>query len=515
MIDASHNEDAVAADATAAGDVASGEGGSGRCATRVTEVTPPDVTAADAAATPPPLQSSLVSSAGSGKYVGIGGGSSAPAGGAAAAASPPPPPPHPLKAHAARRSTSAELEALAAQRVRESLAAESADAAEDHLAAQDHWRLLIRERVEVKAAKKKQTSFLYLGVAALVVGAALAGVGLSLGWERGTRFPIVIGGYCAALATLLSLLQILEHLSAFCDPDIQSRIVRILCMVPIYAVSSWLAIVFTDQAVYFDLVRDMYESYAIYTFFSLMLGFLGGLDECVRHCMIEGHSGSGFQHPWPLCCLRRWYMLPQVLYRITLGILQFMLLKPLCTVVVVVLTATDSYGSSFTDLSKGFVYMTIVYNISITFAFTALIYFYIGARDQLREHDPLLKFACIKGVIFLSYWQSLIIAVMDAAGWLPPISFWEKGDENERREKTRAGLQDFLICCEMLLFAVAHKFVFGAREYSRGLQVGARIVRGSVLPTARQGIWTNLKRTARHEDIKNDLFALWSFIRAF
>ena len=504
MIDASRDEDVAAADTTA-GDVAFGEGGGDGGVDGATGITSGAAPGAAAAATTPPpplLQSSLVSSAGSGKYVGIGSGP------AAAAATPPPQPPHPLKAHASRRSTSAELEALAAQRVRE-MAAESGDAAEDHLAAQDHWRLLIRERVEVKAAKKKQTSFLYMGVAALVVGAALAGVGLSLGWERGTRFPIVIGGYCAALATLLSLLQILEHLSAFCDPDIQSRIVRILCMVPIYAVSSWLAIVFTDQAVYFDLVRDMYESYAIYTFFSLMLGFLGGLDECVRHCMIEGHSGSGFQHPWPLCCLRRWYMLPQVLYRITLGILQFMLLKPLCTVVVVVLTATDSYGSSFTDLSKGFVYMTIVYNISITFAFTALIYFYIGARDQLREHDPLLKFACIKGVIFLSYWQSLIIAVMDAAGWLPPISFWEKG------EKTRAGLQDFLICCEMLLFAVAHKFVFGAREYSRGLQVGARIVRGSVLPTARQGIWTNLKRTARHEDIKNDLFALWSFIRAF
>ncbi|KAJ9455356.1 hypothetical protein DIPPA_25386 [Diplonema papillatum] len=62
----------------------------------------------------------------------------------------------------------------------------------------------------------------------------------------------------------------------------------------------------------------------------------------------------------------------------------------------------------------------------------------------------------------------------------------------------------------MLLFSLVHKLVFGAREYTRGLQVGARIVRGAVLPTAKQGICTNLRRTLKHEDIKNDILATWS-----
>ncbi|KAJ9455355.1 hypothetical protein DIPPA_25377 [Diplonema papillatum] len=59
----------------------------------------------------------------------------------------------------------------------------------------------------------------------------------------------------------------------------------------------------------------------------------------------------------------------------------------------------------------------------------------------------------------------------------------------------------------MLLFSLVHKLVFGAREYTRGLQVGARIVRGAVLPTAKQGICTNLRRTLKHEDVKNDILA--------
>eukprot|EP01060_Flectonema_neradi_P033692 TRINITY_DN5725_c0_g3_i1.p1 TRINITY_DN5725_c0_g3~~TRINITY_DN5725_c0_g3_i1.p1 ORF type:complete len:411 (+),score=39.24 TRINITY_DN5725_c0_g3_i1:109-1341(+) len=400
----------------------------------------------------------------------------------------------------------AELERSIAEEEAEGLFDNLKDDAQEE---QDAWKIMVKERVEVQKAKKHQRRFLWLGGGALVIGVILAIVGFYLRWEEGSKFPVIIGGYCAVLATLLSLLQILEHLSAFSDPDIQSRIVRILVMVPIYAITSWLAIIYSDGAVYLDLVRDMYESYAVYTFFSLMLGLLGGLDECVRLFMVEGHSGGGFSHPWPLCRLQRWYMLPQVLYRITVCIIQFMILKPLCTVVVVVLTATGHYGSDFSDFKSGFVYITIIYNISITFAFTALLYFYIATKDLLREHDPLLKFACIKGVIFLSYWQSLCIAVLDALNLLPEISFWEPGDE------TRMGLQDFLICCEMLLFAIAHKYVFEAKTYSRGLQVGSRIVRGVVLPTARQGMCNNLKRTLQHEDVKSDIVAIWHFIKAF
>eukprot|EP00755_Sulcionema_specki_P030665 Sspe_Gene.94895::Locus_67204_Transcript_1_1_Confidence_1.000_Length_1555::g.94895::m.94895 len=374
---------------------------------------------------------------------------------------------------------------------------------------QEAWRAVIRERVVVMQARRRRKLFLWLGGLSLFVGVVLASVGMMFGWESSYRFPVIIGGYCAILATLLSILQILEHLSAFADPDIQTRIVRILVMVPIYAITSWLALMYTSSAGYLDLVRDMYESYAIYTFFSLMLGLLGGLDECLRVFMARGQEGEGFPHPWPLCCLRRWYMVPQVLNRITVCILQFMVLKPLCTVIVIVLTAVGEYGTALTDFSKGLPYITVVYNVSITAAFTGLLYFYVATRDLLREHDPLLKFACIKGVLFLSYWQALTIQILHAAGWLPRVPFFEEGEE------TRVGLQDFLICCEMLLFAIAHKFVFGAEEFTKGLQVGGRVVRGAVLPVAKQGMWTNLKRTLHHDDVRSDFKTTWEFIRTF
>eukprot|EP00661_Eupelagonemidae_sp_cell13_P000607 gene607-1360_t len=66
-------------------------------------------------------------------------------------------------------------------------------------------------------------------------------------------------------------------------------------------------------------------------------------------------------------------------------------------------------------------------------------YFYVATKERLRAHQPLRKFACIKGVLFLSYWQSLAINILHNTDMLPNVHIWDEGEE------TRAGLQDFLI----------------------------------------------------------------------
>jgi hypothetical protein len=54
---------------------------------------------------------------------------------------------------------------------------------------------------------------------------------------------------------------------------------------------------------------------------------------------------------------------------------------------------------------KGYLYITIIYNVSITLALYALFLFYFATKDLLTPYDPILKFAIIKSVIFLSFWQ--------------------------------------------------------------------------------------------------------------
>lgn len=188
-----------------------------------------------------------------------------------------------------------------------------------------------------------------------------------------------------------------------------------------------------------------------------------------------------------------------------------MVLKPLCAVIIIILSALKKYGSSFSDFTKGYIYLTVIYNISITIALYGLVYFYIATKDILRPHKPFPKFLAIKGVVFLSYWQSLGIAILHAAGWLPRIRFWEEGEE-------ATGLQDFLICCEMLLFAIAHKFVFSAPELmDRGERDGDDEEEGLImredLPVARKDMWRNLKFTLSHKDVRDDFSYTWQWHR--
>ena len=51
--------------------------------------------------------------------------------------------------------------------------------------------------------------------------------------------------------------------------------------VPIYSIHSWCALRFRHNAVYLNLIRDSYESYVVYQFFSLLVAYMGGDEECV------------------------------------------------------------------------------------------------------------------------------------------------------------------------------------------------------------------------------------------
>jgi hypothetical protein len=51
-------------------------------------------------------------------------------------------------------------------------------------------------------------------------------------------------------------------------------IIRILVMIPIYAVVSFLSYLYYRHAVYFELIRDCYEAFAIASFFTLMCHYI-------------------------------------------------------------------------------------------------------------------------------------------------------------------------------------------------------------------------------------------------
>lgn len=60
------------------------------------------------------------------------------------------------------------------------------------------------------------------------------------------------------------------------------------------------------------------------------------------------------------------------------------------------------------SVASGYLYVTIVYNISVSLSLYALFLFYFSTRDLLSPYRPMLKFFMVKSVIFLSFWQGKI-----------------------------------------------------------------------------------------------------------
>jgi hypothetical protein len=51
-------------------------------------------------------------------------------------------------------------------------------------------------------------------------------------------------------------------------------------------------------------------------------------------------------------------------------------------------------------------WITIIYNVTYTLALYALVLFYMGTHELLAPFNPLLKFAVVKAVVFLTFWQA-------------------------------------------------------------------------------------------------------------
>lgn len=57
------------------------------------------------------------------------------------------------------------------------------------------------------------------------------------------------------------------------------------------------------------------------------------------------------------------------------------------------------------SVASGYLYVTIIYNISVSLSLYALFLFYFATRELLVSYNPVLKFFMVKSVIFLSFWQ--------------------------------------------------------------------------------------------------------------
>lgn len=85
---------------------------------------------------------------------------------------------------------------------------------------------------------------------------------------------LIIAAASTVVAIAMSFYLIMRHATNYTVPNEQKQIIRILFMVPIYACSSFLSLRFYYHAIYFQVLSDCYEAFAISSFFSLMCHYI-------------------------------------------------------------------------------------------------------------------------------------------------------------------------------------------------------------------------------------------------
>ncbi|KAI2666095.1 Transmembrane protein 184A [Labeo rohita] len=255
------------------------------------------------------------------------------------------------------------------------------------------------------------------------------------------------------------------HLRSYTVPNEQRYIIRILFIVPIYAFDSWLSLLFisNDQYyVYFDSVRDCYEAFVIYNFLSLSFEYLGG-----ESAIMSEIRGKPIQSSclYGTCCLVGMSYSIGFLRFCKQATLQFCVVKPIMAVITILLQAFGKYHDGDFNVTGGYLYITIIYNISVSLALYALFLFYFATSDLLRPFEPVLKFLTIKSVIFLSFWQGWygIGHSGERCGVIPEALVI---DGHEVGAGTvAAGWQNFIICIEMFFAAIALRYAFTSSVY--------------------------------------------------
>lgn len=324
--------------------------------------------------------------------------------------------------------------------------------------------------VQVDASPRKATWMSYLAKVLTVLTIALfvAGIiGYSVDLYRHGQQKHYIGWFSSAGFVLLtipiSVRLIVMHLTHWNAPNTQKYVVRIIWMVPIYSVESWLALRFKSLALYIETLRECYEAYVIFSFLYFLIALLGN-DEAQIAAKLRLKSPEHGRHRWPLSLvLSPWAMGPELLLRCKLGVLQYVIIKNLSAVLVCALASFGMYHEGRFRFDEGYLYMCVVCNVSQMWALYCLVLFYFATREELAPWRPVGKFLCVKLVVFFTWWQSIAISLVAAADVLRPAA---RQEDNWTVTEIASGLQDYLICVEMFLASIAFTFAFTHRDYA-------------------------------------------------
>ncbi|KAK3398282.1 organic solute transporter Ostalpha-domain-containing protein [Sordaria brevicollis] len=303
---------------------------------------------------------------------------------------------------------------------------------------------------------------------------------------------LIIAAASTVVAIVMSLYLIMRHATNYTVPNEQKQIIRILFMVPIYACSSFLSLRFYWHAIYFQVLSDCYEAFAISSFFSLMCHYIAPDLHLQKEYFREMQPIKDWV--WPVnwmakCCGGHrkgpwrtprsgltWFNI------VWIGVYHYCFVRVAMTVAAVLSQYHGRYCESSNSPMFGHIWIVAIQSTAVTIAMYALIQFYVQLKETLAPHSPFLKILAIKLVIFLSFWQSVAISVgtSESIHVIRPNSVLAYPD-------IKVGIPSLLLCIEMACFAILHLWAFPYAPYKPRNRILSTYDGASMMDTKKHG----------------------------
>ncbi|KAL2281529.1 hypothetical protein FJTKL_11459 [Diaporthe vaccinii] len=284
------------------------------------------------------------------------------------------------------------------------------------------------------------------------------------------ELALMVSAATALLSMFISFYLIWMHALNYTKPEEQKYIIRILLMIPIYAASAFLQLRYYHEAVYFAVISDCYEAFAISSFFALLCQYTAADLHSQKQFFRELHPVKKWV--WPLnwfkkCCGGdrgpwrtpvsglTWFNI------IWIGIYHYCFIRVAMTITAVVSNKYDRYCESSNSPYFAHIWCASINCVAVTIAMYCVIQFYVQLKTELSSHKPFLKVLAIKGVIFLSFWQTMAISV--GTGEFDIIS----PTATLAYPDIAVGIPSLLLCVEMLLFSIMHIWAYPWRPYQQ------------------------------------------------
>lgn len=304
------------------------------------------------------------------------------------------------------------------------------------------------------------------------------------------------------ISLVLTLYLIIQHFRYWTDEIGQTRIVRIILLVPIYALCSFTSMILVEHALYIDIIRDCYESFVLYEFLNLLIHYFNlecrKLDESdaiqktdvdedddfssthtkmhekeenqtmkeetIAMIRTTGYYLSRYvesrKHQFPCCCCPLIEPGEEFLIKVKRCVIQYIIIKPSMAIIAVLLHLGDFYHHGSFSIYHGYLWVSLIVNFSAFLALYWLFTFFEAIRKIIASYSPISKFLAIKLLIFFIFWQSVAISFIYYFNVIPAVSHLSVHES--------AGLlNNFIISFEIVVLSICHIRIFAYDEFKK------------------------------------------------